>query len=77
MGVEEEEPLDALLAGGELDRAAVVVGLGRLVDRFADLVALVDSGPSRRDHGLDAELAVEHGQAGPERPSSSGRSFSS
>ena len=44
MGVEQEQAGDVLLARGELDRAAIVLGLGRLVDGVADLLALDDAG---------------------------------
>ena len=66
MGVEEEHPGHAVLAGGELERAAVVLGLRRLVDRSARLLALVERALRRRDLGLDAELAVEDRDVAPE-----------
>src|SRR5688572_22221427 len=59
--MEEQQPGDVLLTGRELDRLAVVLGLRRLVDRPARLVALVQARLRRWDRGLDAELAVEHG----------------
>ena len=67
MGVEEQQAGDVLLAGRELDRAAVEVGLSGLVDRRARLLALVRRRLVGRDPRLHPELAVEHGQAGAER----------
>src|SRR6187397_1892472 len=50
--VEEQQAGHLLLAGRELDRAAVEVGLGRLVDRRPRLLALV----GRRLAGWDSRL---------------------
>jgi hypothetical protein len=48
------------LAGGELERAAVGVGLGLLGGSARDLVIAVDGPLVRRDRCLDADLAVEN-----------------
>src|SRR5688572_26605954 len=64
--VEEQQAGDVLLTRGELHRAAVEVGLRLLVDRRPWLLAGVERRLRGRDPRLDAELAVEHGQAGSE-----------
>ena len=62
--VEDHHPDHVRLAGRDLERLAVVRGLGRLVDNVARgrLGARVDARPRGRDRGLDAELAVEDRQ---------------
>jgi hypothetical protein len=52
VGVEEQQAGDVLLAGGELDRVPVVLGLGRLIDGTTRLDSLVERlRPAARGRG--------------------------